>query len=77
MRPLSTSLTGSIFFESLGVNERKLRTGEMVRFASAVGTLLTLDLRDDGIAATFQGDVKGMTVGAGDAVNGLPMFCAR
>ena len=66
VRPLSTLLAGSIFFESLGGNERKLRTGEMVRFASAVGTLLTLDLRDDGIAATFQGDVKGMTVGAGD-----------
>jgi hypothetical protein len=67
VRPLSTLLTGSIFFESLGGNERKLRTGEMVRFSSAVGTLLTMDLRDDGIAATFQGDVKGMTVGAGDA----------
>jgi hypothetical protein len=66
VRPLSTLLTGSIYFESLGGNERKLRSGEMVRFASAVGTLLTLDLRDDGIAATFQGDVKGMTVGAGD-----------
>jgi hypothetical protein len=66
VRPLSTLLTGSIFFESLGGNERKLRTGEMVRFRRAVGTLLTLDLRDDGIAATFQGDVKGMTVGAGD-----------
>ena len=66
VRPLSTLLTGSIFFESLGGTERKLRTGEMVRFGSAVGTLLTLDVRDDGIAATFQGNVKGMTVGAGD-----------
>jgi hypothetical protein len=66
LRPLSTLATGSIYFESLGGTERKLRTGEMVRFASADGTLLTMDLRDDGIAATFQGDVKGMTVGAGD-----------
>ena len=66
VRPLSTLLTGSIYFESLGGTERKLRTGEMVRFGSAVGTILTFDLRDDGIAATFQGDVKGMTVGAGD-----------
>ena len=66
VRPLSTLLTGSIFFESLGGNERKLRSGEMLRFASATGTLLTMDLRDDGIAATFQGDVRGMSVGAGD-----------
>lgn len=66
VRPFSTLLTGSIYFESLGGTERKLRTGEMVRFANAAGTLLTLDLRDDGIAATFQGDVKGMTVGTGD-----------
>lgn len=66
VRPVSTLLTGSIYFESLGGTERKLRTGEMVRFSSAVGTLLTLDLRDDGIAATFQGDVKGMSLGAGE-----------
>ena len=71
IRPLSTLLTGSIYFESLGGTERKLRTGEMVRFGNAVGTLLTMDLRDDGIAATFQGDVKGMTVGAGDKPRSL------
>ena len=38
----------------------------MLRFGVANGTILTLDLRDDGIAAIFQGDVRGMRSGAGD-----------
>jgi hypothetical protein len=65
-RPISTILSGSIFFESLGGNERKLRPGEMLRFGAASGTILTMDLRDEGIAATFQGDVRAMRTGVGD-----------
>jgi len=66
VRPMSTILSGSIFFESTGGNERKLRPGELLRFGGASGTILTLDLRDDAIAATFQGDVREMRTGAGD-----------
>jgi hypothetical protein len=65
-RPVSTVLSGSIFFESLGGTERKLRTGEMLRFGAATGTILTLDLRDDGIAAIFQGHVREMRSGTGE-----------
>ena len=46
--------------------ERKLRPGEMLRFGGASGTFLTLDLRDDGIATTFQGDVRDLRTGAGE-----------
>ena len=65
-RPVSTIQSGSVYFEALGGTERKLRTGEMLRFGAASGTFLTLDLRDEGIAATFQGDVREMRSGAGD-----------
>jgi len=66
VRPMSTILSGSIFFESTGGNERKLRPGELLRFGGARGTILTLDLLDDAIAATFQGDVRDMRTGLGD-----------
>ena len=65
-RPVSTIQSGSVFFQALGGTERKLRPGEMLRFGAASGTFLTLDLRDDGIAATFQGEVSEMRSGSGD-----------
>lgn len=70
-RPLSTIQSGSLYFEALGGVERKLRTGELLRFGEASGTLLTLDLRDDGIAGIFQGDVREMRSGSGDAPRSL------
>ncbi|HKH92640.1 MAG TPA: hypothetical protein VKA54_12595 [Gemmatimonadaceae bacterium] len=70
-RPVSTIQSGSVYFEALGGAERKLRTGELLRFGSASGTILTLDLRDEGIASTFQGDVQEMRSGAGDAPRSL------
>ena len=66
VRPVSTVLSGSVFFESVGGTERKLRPGELLRFGGASGTLVTLDLRDDGIAATFQGDVRELRTGVGE-----------
>jgi hypothetical protein len=62
-RPVSTIQTGSLYFEALGGTKRELRPGELLRFGAASGTFLTLDLRPDGIAATFQGDVRGMRTG--------------
>ena len=70
-RPVSTIQSGSLYFEALGGTERKLRPGEMLRFGEASGTFLTLDLRDDGIAATFQGDVREMRSGSGDEPRSL------
>ena len=66
VQPVSTIQSGSLYFEALGSTERKLRPGELLRFGAANGTLLTLDLRTDGIAATFQGDVREMRTGSGD-----------
>jgi hypothetical protein len=65
-RPVPTIQSGSLYFEALGGTERKLRPGELLRFGAASGTFLTLDLREDGIVATFQGSVRGMRTGSGD-----------
>jgi len=70
-RPVSTIQSGSLYFEALGGTERKLRPGELLRFGATSGTILTLDLRDDGIAATFQGDVREMRSGSGDEPRSL------
>jgi hypothetical protein len=52
-RPVSTILGGSLFFDAL-------------RFGGAEGVFLTVDLRDDAIAAIFQGDVREMRTGSGE-----------
>lgn len=65
-RPVSTILGGSLFFDALGGTERKLRPGEMLRFGEAEGVFLTIDLREDAIAAIFQGDVREMRTGSGE-----------
>jgi hypothetical protein len=65
-RPVPTVLSGSLFLESLGGDERRLRDGEMLRFGASSGTIITLALRDDAIAATFQGDVRDMRLGSGE-----------
>lgn len=70
-RPLSTIQSGSLYFEALGGAERKLRAGELLRFGEASGTILSLDLRDDGIAAIFQGEVRDMRSGSGDEPRSL------
>ncbi|MFL5619069.1 MAG: hypothetical protein ACJ79A_11850 [Gemmatimonadaceae bacterium] len=70
-RPVSTIQEGSLYFEALGGTEQKLRPGELLRFGAASGTFLTLDLREDGIAATFQGDVREMRSGSGDEPRSL------
>jgi hypothetical protein len=70
-RPVSTVQSGSIYFEALGGTERKLRAGELLRFGSVTGTVLTLDLSAGSIAATFQGDVREMRSGSGDEPRSL------
>ncbi len=70
-RPVSTIQSGSLYFEALGGTERKLRTGELLRFGAVSGTLLTLDLRPGEIAATFQGEVREMRSGSGDEPRSL------
>ena len=65
-RTMSTLLTGSLYFESLGGDERKLRAGELIRFDEARGAIRTLQLGEQGIVLTFQGVVRGMRSGGGE-----------
>jgi len=63
VRHLSTILSGTLYFESLGGKEKKLRFGQEIRFESSKGIIRTLDLKDDHIAFAFHGSVEGMTTG--------------
>jgi len=64
-RPRSTLLSGSLYFESLAGDVKKLRPGEMLRFDHASGAFSSIQLGVDAIALTFQGDVRGMRSGSG------------
>ena len=61
---LSTVLSGTVYFESLGGQEWKLRPGERLAFGSSEGEIRKLDLRDDGIGVRFSGRVRDMAVGS-------------
>lgn len=65
-RPMSTIESGFIYFESIAGDERKLRTGELIRFDESRGTIQTLQLGAETIAFRFQGDVRGMRAGYGE-----------
>lgn len=63
VRRVSTILSGSLYFESLGGQERRLRRGEELDFEWVQGEIRTLEFRNDGIGFTFHGRVRGMTLG--------------
>lgn len=66
VRRISSILSGTIYFESLGGKEQKLRSGQEIRFESSVGEIRTLELKDDYIAFAFHCSVRGMTSGNED-----------
>jgi len=66
VRRVSTILSGSLFFESLGGQELRLRPGEEIAFGISEGEIRTLELRDNHIGLTFHGRVRGMTSGVGE-----------
>lgn len=66
VRSTSTVLGGTLSFESLAGQERKLRPGELLAFGRAHGEIRTLELRDDGIALRASARVADMTVGSPD-----------
>ena len=75
VRHLSTILSGTLYFESLGGKEKKLRPGQEIRFESSKGIIRTLDLKDDHIAFAFHGSVKGMTTGGdNNSVSLMPTY---
>jgi hypothetical protein len=63
VRRVSTVLSGTLYFESLGGQERRLRPGERIEFESSIGEIRTLRLADTQIAFGFHGQVSGMTTG--------------
>lgn len=67
----STILSGSLFFESLNGEERRLRGGEELQFAQSSGEIRTLELTADHIGLKFHGRVRGMTTGSGEGRRSL------
>jgi hypothetical protein len=63
VKRVSAILGGTLFFEALDGQQRKLRAGETLQFARSEGELRTVRLEAGGIALTFIGTVEGMTVG--------------
>ncbi len=70
-RRVSTIQSGTLFFESLSGEERRLRSGEQLRFDQSDGILRSIRLADDGIAIQYQARVDGMTTGTGDSTRSL------
>ena len=71
IKRLSTILSGTLYFESLNGQERRLRPGEELRFERSHGEIRTLDLADHHIGLKFHGRVRGMTTGAGEGHRSL------
>jgi hypothetical protein len=68
---LSTILSGTLFFESLNGEERRLREGEELKFERSNGELRTVELAANHIAWKFHGRVRGMTTGTGEGRRSL------
>jgi hypothetical protein len=65
-RRLSTIESGTLYFESLNGEQRKLRAGEALRFREARGEIRALRLGSDHLTLNFQGRVRGMVTGSAD-----------
>jgi hypothetical protein len=65
VRRVSAIVSGTLYLEELDGQERKLRAGELLQFASSEGELRSVRLEDDRIVLNFQGTVQGMTIGRG------------
>lgn len=65
VRRVSSIVSGTVYFDELDGQERKLRAGELLQFAQSEGELRSVRLDADRIVMTFQGTVHGMTIGRG------------
>jgi hypothetical protein len=66
VRSASTVLAGTLYFDSLAGQERKLRPGEPFAVERSRGEIRSLELREDGIGLRVLLRVQKMTVGAQD-----------
>ncbi len=64
VRYASTILAGTVYYQSLNGRELALRAGEQIAFTKSGGALHALELRADGIALRFGGEVRAMTDGS-------------
>lgn len=64
VRRVSSILSGTLIFESLGQRELKLRPGEMIHFEQVHGEIRTLRLQDNNIDLKFHGRVRGLGAGS-------------
>ncbi len=65
VRRVSTLISGRLYQESLNGQERLLRPGENLRFASSYGQIRSLKLEKNNLAMQFFGRVQGMKTGWG------------
>ncbi len=65
VRRVSSIVSGTLYFDELDGEERKLRAGELLQFAQSEGELRSVRLDADRIVMNFQGTVQGMTIGRG------------
>jgi len=70
-RRVSTISSGTLYFESLNGEARKLRAREVIQLEDAQGEIRTLRLQGDHIDLEFHGRVRGLSVGLGDATRTL------
>jgi hypothetical protein len=66
VRRLSTVLSGTLYLEALNGQNLALRPGEEIEFGESHGEVRSLRLDGDHIVLSFQGHVRGMTLGSGD-----------
>ena len=69
--PMSTLLSGVLYFDSLDGERHPLRNGEQIRFTVAQGRLESLRLLDDRIAFKFRGRINALSVGDEEARRNL------
>lgn len=71
VRPLSTILSGTLYFESLNGAAHTVRPGERLRFAKAEGEIRSLRLHEDRLSILWAGRVSGMHTGSDDRPRNL------
>ncbi len=67
VRRTSSILSGSLYFEALNGQERKLRPGELLELVGARGGITELRVEPDHLTLRYQGRVEGLTIGAGES----------
>jgi hypothetical protein len=71
VKRVSTILSGTLYFESLNGQERKLRAGEAISLQGTEGEIRTLRLEDKQIVLSFYGRARNIVSGTGASSRSL------